>query len=107
MSGITPDTVTPDKLRASASVRNATWLPLLASCGPMLADAIEIADESSEAMLVCHLPSSNDGWLDTDRAEVQDKEAIAQAVRYLLARGLIEQRGALVRFKEQEAGVVA
>ena len=99
-------TMTPSKLRA-ASTTGAEWLPIPASCGEMLADAIEIADSCARSDIECFAYSPGDGWYDTTRVlsretkprdSVADKQAAAydlsaveQAVRYLLARGLIER----------------
>lgn len=98
MSGITPDTITPGKLRAAATVRNATWLPILASCGPMLADAIEIADSCARADIECECLGNHAEGYDLSTAEAG--EMVGQSVRYLMARGLIEREGDVVRFRE-------
>lgn len=95
MSGITPDTVTPDKLRAAAKVRNATWLPVLASCGPMFADAMEISDLHTRTVIESNCLGVSTGddlrWYDTRVVEVCEIGPIAQAVRYLESRKLIER----------------
>jgi hypothetical protein len=92
--------ITPDELRAVAAAR--TWLPVRASCGLMLADAMEIADSCARADIECHcvrVELRGGRWYDLASAnKTAEIEPIAQAARYLLARGLIERVGDRVRF---------
>ena len=81
-------------------------MPILANCGPMLADAVEIADSCARADIECHcrVVDTDDDlrWYDTHVGAIEEWEAIAQAERYLTARGLIErhpEHGEWVRFK--------
>ena len=100
MIGITSDRIDPEKLRAAAEIRNVTtWLSILASCGPMLADAIEIADSCARSDIECHCRGDFERGYDLASAEPEDSEMLVQAVRYLTARGLIERDGEIVRFK--------
>ena len=99
MSGITPE-----RLRLPAIENEVLMLP--ASCGPMLADAVEIADSCSRSDIECHclgVDSDDDlRWYDIRVTEACELDAIAQAVRYLTARGLIEfhpEHNEWVRFK--------
>jgi hypothetical protein len=57
----------------------------------LVRDAVEIADESSEALLRCGLNQSDEGWWNVASADPWDRQAIDQAVRYLTARGKIER----------------
>jgi hypothetical protein len=93
--------ITPEELRAAALVRNATWLPIMASYGPMLADAMEIADDCARANIECECLSHPGGGYDLASInEPPEIEAmLLQSVRYLVARGLATQEGSIVRFK--------
>lgn len=85
----------PTDLRQAATVKNATWLPVLACAGPMLADAIEIADSCARADIECHCTWEHikgERWYDTRVTEERETEPIAQAVRYLEARGLLVRK---------------
>lgn len=84
-------------------------LPLSAEIGVMMADALEIADPSARCDIESNCESHMVGehrWWDTSRLDPDDEwaaTAIAQAVRYLDARGLIERdqkRPELVRMLE-------
>lgn len=90
--------ITPEKLRAAATT-GADWLPIPASCGPMLADALELADSCARADIECECRGSFAEGYDLSSAEDFTKEAIEKSVRYLTARGLIEREGDIVRFK--------
>lgn len=83
-------TITPDKLRACAASGNQ-WAPIEAADCSVLADALEIADDSSIALLESEVKKVEDGWLDTASADDFAVDAIEQAVGYLAARGLIER----------------
>lgn len=100
----------PADLRHAATVPGLVWLPVLASTGPLIADAIEIADESSRDYInctcVCIEGQAEERWYDTWAVSAEDKEPMRQAVRYLEARALItrhEQRPHLVRFVRERA----
>lgn len=75
----------------------------------MLVDAVEIADSSARADIECNVPFDHDGagtgahWYNLDRAADEDAEAIAQAERYLEARGILlrdAKRRRVVSFKD-------
>lgn len=95
----TPDRVSrlrnpdPTDLRHAATVGGMTWLPVFASAGLLIADALEIADESSRALIECSCITADsklpERWYDTWAVSAEDKEPIRQAVRYLEARRLL------------------
>ena len=98
----------PEDLRAAAVNEGITWLPLFRSAAPMLADAVEIADESSEALIAssCITADSKlpERWYDTWAIAEEDKKPIRQAVRYLELRRRLkrdEKQPHLVRLMEQ------
>lgn len=102
---ITAASLTPDYLRSLAEAGDPAWLPVLASCGTVLADALEIADDCARSDIECNCPcwdgeGSDRHYDTTPREDVapEENESIAQAVRYLTARGHIVCTGALVRF---------
>lgn len=75
-------------------------IPLSASLGPMLADAIEIADSCARADIECHCRKVRDGdtgegghWYDVGAFLASEDSAVPsihQAIAYLTARGLLE-----------------
>lgn len=68
-------------------------VPLAADVCAMLADALEIADRSAQDIIQCECDELDDYWIDLSSADSIALDALAQAVRYLEARGLLE-RGA-------------
>ena len=80
----------PAKLRAYAEqFEIAPYAPIAAKDCGMLADAVEIADSCARSNIECECKGSfEDGY---DLASADYPEALEQAVRYLLARGLIER----------------
>lgn len=86
----------PTWLRVDGQAERVLQIPV--GLGPLLADAIEIADESARVTVrsalfskeAVTLPAPN-RYYDTRSAEPQDLLRAAQRVRYLLARGLIER----------------
>lgn len=98
-------TLNPQKLRSLSSGETFVGDEKDA---PMIADALEIADSCARADIESYCKATGEGadyrewsW-DTSTADEDDSEAIAQALRYLDARGLIERdtnRPELVRFK--------
>lgn len=82
----------PEALRAAASQKNATWLPVFACAGDMLADAMDLADKHARGLIARYCVCIKEGdvlWFDTWAVSAEDKELIQQAVRYLEARGLL------------------
>lgn len=103
-------TITPDKLRACARAQPTSngpqWAPIEARDCMMLADAVEIADASSAALIECSAHLYDDrghSWRDLASVEPIDSPGIEQAVQYLTARGLIErhpEQGQWVRVRD-------
>lgn len=95
-------TITPEKLRAGA--KHGQWIPVPVADGPMLADAMEIADQAAWDAIYCNTSYEGDHvWHDTTSAHQEDREWIAESVRYLDARGLLirhPERPELVRLKD-------
>lgn len=95
-------TITPEQLRAYYG--DSGWVEIESEDCSMLADAIEIADLSSDAYLYSTLRPLDDDWLDLATELTEDeRESIDQAVRYLTARGLLErhpEREQWVRVRE-------
>lgn len=83
---------TPDELRALAKIGGIAVIQIPVKSAAMLADAVEIADESSIALLVSELSSAKlkeigaRPYWDLDSCEPSAREAVDQAVRYLEAR---------------------
>lgn len=108
-------TITPAKLRASAEIykqspQKATWAPIMAKDCGMLADAMEIADESARSHIECSCmhaggtPTDGLFW-DTAQVAEEDKAWIEQELRYLDSRGLLirkEGEPHVVSFKDPE-----
>lgn len=101
---MTPADITPLALRSLVSPLD---LPL--DLRQMLADAIEIADSCASADIECHCgieflkvgDGSSTRWCDLSRCDPEDEARIGQALRYLRARGRINQhptRPELVNF---------
>jgi len=81
-------TITPEELRARTD--DFDWIS--EEDNQMLADAIEIADLSSDAYLHSTLRPLDDNWLDlTMEMTEEERETVDQAIRYLTARGLLER----------------
>jgi hypothetical protein len=89
----------------NARTLSAAWLreqrppsgviPLSAELAPVLADALEIADDGARSTVEIEFVDLLIGdmrWYDTKTADPDNAEWITQAVRYLEARGLIERR---------------
>lgn len=97
-------TITPGLIRDAIGELRA--LGFEAKRCAMLADAIEIADSSSAALIECSAPLHDDrghAWRDLASVESIDREGIDQAVRYLTARELLErhpEQGQWVRVRE-------
>lgn len=98
-------TLSPAWVRKVAQKPNAVILvaePKLS----MLADALEIADESAESLITSETlcaERDHETWRDLATVEDIGREGVAQAVRYLEARGLLIKHATvpqLVRFKE-------
>lgn len=83
---------------------------MISISGPLahaLADAVEIADSCARADIECNVEhvDVDGGWYDVTTCEDQDADIIAQATRYLTARGLIHRHADLaylVRFPKTE-----
>lgn len=100
--------ITVDGLRA---FEPQTVLMVHASAARILADALEIADESAIALIECEtltlgdhfdLATAHDPDL-SDEVNASIRESLEQAVRYLKARGLLErdaERPTWVRFTD-------
>lgn len=93
------------KLRTAATTGD--WLPIEAKHGPMLADALELADEYAWIDIDSNTSTEEIGgvkWWDTQHFDRYMTAAeVTQRVRYLDARDLIEhhpERPELVRLKE-------
>lgn len=75
--------------------------------GILLADAVELADESCKSDIECGcawLGQDADRWYDTRQALAEDQDHIGRAIHYLDRRGLIERKAGephLVRFVEE------
>lgn len=59
--------------------------------GALLADAIEIADSCARSDIECNLPGDETGCYDTTATKEDHDAWLAQSLRYLEARGLIER----------------
>ncbi len=99
-------TINPSKLRSAAEVPGA-WLSIEAQHGPMLADAMEIADSCARADIesFCEPAEVPGGrWWNVEAVTPEERPMVDQALRYLDARGRIEytmhQGKRLVRFKD-------
>lgn len=68
-------------------------IPLSASLAPMLADALEIADYSARSDIETFLrrTQARPAWYDIRTADQEEKDYVENAVRYLMARGLLER----------------
>lgn len=90
----------PEWLRRQTATPNAVLL-IVAELGPLIADALEIADESSAALIESESRTMGDGWLSTSGLG-----SVAQSARYLESRGLLERYPdgrQWVRFRERTA----
>lgn len=109
--------LTPEWLRRQAADQHAIVL-LTSESMRLVADAIEIADESAWSFIECECRSvslAGSEWCDlADTSDVElsaetqkrIRESLAQSVRYLETRGLIERhadRQNLVRVVERPA----
>ncbi len=100
----------PADLRHAATIPGMIWLPVMACAGPMLADALEIADSCARSDIESFCIWNEEGgvrWFDTlavnDACGPEANPMIAQAVRYLEARGMLtrdEKQPHLVRIGE-------
>lgn len=103
----------PSQIRADSGV-----LIVPAEARAVIANALDIADESAEAMIECETASySGEGreWHDlessidpdlTDETNARIRSNLDQAARYLEARGLLDrhaEREQLVSFKDPPA----
>lgn len=86
--------LTPAELREFGNLPDNMVIPITAEVGPMLADALEIADVHAACLLEsCTTPIFVNGkrrWCDSSTDD-GNPEDIEQAIRYLEARGLLER----------------
>lgn len=82
-----------------ALIDSTQWPEMVISKSEALlfADAIEIADSCARADIECNVePAFPDGgsvpWYDLDHVDAESAAPVAQAVRYLEARGLLDRR---------------
>lgn len=94
--------LTPTELRRFASLPDNLIIPITSDKGAMLADALEIADESAWCLIQSEtaLAPTNHGsaWRDLTSADPASKGAIFQALRYLDARGLLNRHAENARW---------
>lgn len=85
----------PERLRDFGRCPGNQIIPLTAELGPMLADALELADalarDTIRSNTTAHtMDGGKTTWWDLASWEEEDTEPLDQAVRYLEARGLLE-----------------
>lgn len=103
--------LTAAELRAFGSLPDHTIIPLTAPSGPVLADALEIADSTARSDIECHCghavpyQPSERHWYDLGTADPEDRAHVDQAERYLTSRGLLDRHPENARWVSPRGGV--